>query len=91
VPSFDKNGIQVFELKEEKIKSTTTIREIFESATKSKRPEFAKMVDFIKKQRDKIIVLVYNTDRLQRDFDEQASLYELAKENNLPAHSAMSY
>lgn len=45
---------------------------IIESASKEKRPEFEKMVNFIKKQKSKIIVLVYNTDRLQRDFDEQS-------------------
>jgi len=30
------------------------------------------MIDFIKQSKEKIIVLAYNTDRLQRDFDEQS-------------------
>ena len=45
---------------------------IIESSTKGKRPEFQQMLDFIKKSKEKIVVLAYNTDRLQRDFDEQS-------------------
>lgn len=45
---------------------------IIESSTKGKRPEFKQMIDFIKKSKEKIAVLAYNTDRLQRDFDEQS-------------------
>lgn len=45
---------------------------IIESSTKGKRPEFKQMIDFIKKAKEKIVVLAYNTDRLQRDFDEQS-------------------
>ena len=45
---------------------------IIESSTKGKRPEFKQMVDFIKSSKEKIVVLAYNTDRLQRDFDEQS-------------------
>jgi len=40
VPSFDKNGISISELKKEKIKSTTTIREIFERAFKNNNLEY---------------------------------------------------
>ncbi len=45
---------------------------IIESSTKGKRPEFKQMIDFIKQSKDKVAVLAYNTDRLQRDFDEQS-------------------
>lgn len=45
---------------------------IIESSTKGHRPEFKQMIDFIKKSKNKIVVLAYNTDRLQRDFDEQS-------------------
>jgi DNA invertase Pin-like site-specific DNA recombinase len=45
---------------------------IVESSTKGKRPEFKQMIDFIRPQKEKIVVLAYNTDRLQRDFDEQS-------------------
>lgn len=40
VPSFDKNGISIFQLKKEKIKSTTTIREIFERAFKNNNLDY---------------------------------------------------
>ena len=45
---------------------------IVESSTKGKRSEFKQMIDFIKASKEKIIVLAYNTDRIQRDFDEQS-------------------
>ena len=64
---------------------------IIESATKSKRPEFAKMVNFIRKHKEKIVVLVYNTDRLQRNFDEQALiLHGLVKEDRAEIHYTFS-
>jgi site-specific DNA recombinase len=64
---------------------------IIESATKSKRPEFAKMVNFIRKHKEKIVVLVYNTDRLQRDFDEQALILQrLVKEDRAEIHYTFS-
>ena len=40
MPSFDKNGISIFELKKEKIKSPTTIREIFERAFKNNNLDY---------------------------------------------------
>lgn len=44
---------------------------IVESSTATGRPEFSKMVSFVKEQREKIALLCYCVDRLQRDFDEQ--------------------
>jgi site-specific DNA recombinase len=63
------------------------IIKIIESSTKGKRPEFAKMIDFIRTQKEKIVVLAYNTDRLQRDFDEQSlELKSLVNQNKAEIH-----
>ena len=60
---------------------------IIESSTKGKRPEFKKMIDFIRTQKEKIVVLAYNTDRLQRDFDEQSlELKSLVNQNKAEIH-----
>ncbi len=60
---------------------------IIESSTKRKRPEFKQMIDFIKTQKDKIVVLSYNTDRLQRDFDEQSlELKNLVNQDRAEIH-----
>ena len=44
---------------------------VVESSTATGRPEFLKMVNFVKNQREKIALLCHCVDRLQRDFDEQ--------------------
>lgn len=50
-------------------------------------PEFSKMVDFVKKQQEKVVVLCYCVDRLQRDFDEQYfELQKLIKLGKLEIH-----
>lgn len=60
---------------------------IIESSTKGKRPEFKQMIDFIRTQKEKIVVLAYNTDRLQRDFDEQSlELKSLVNQNKAEIH-----
>ena len=60
---------------------------VVESSTASGRPEFNKMVEFVKQQRDKIIVLCYCVDRLQREFDAQyLSLQDLIKQGKLEIH-----
>ena len=60
---------------------------IIESSTKGKRPEFKQMIDFIRVSKDKIIVLAYNTDRLQRDFDEQSlELKSLVNQDKAEIH-----
>ncbi len=60
---------------------------IVESSTAIGRPEFSKMVNYVKKQKDKIIVLCYCVDRLQRDFDEQyIELQRLLKQDRIEIH-----
>lgn len=60
---------------------------IIESSTKGKRPEFKQMIDFIRSSKDKIAVLAYNTDRLQRDFDEQSlELKSLVNQDKAEIH-----
>ena len=64
---------------------------IVESSTATGRPEFSKMVNFVKGQKDKIIVLCYCVDRLQRDFDEQyIELQQLIKLGKIEIHYAKS-
>jgi site-specific DNA recombinase len=60
---------------------------VVESSTAIGRPEFSKMIDFIKAQRDKITILCYCVDRLQRDFDEQyLELQKLIKLGKIEIH-----
>lgn len=60
---------------------------IVESSTAIGRPEFSKMVNYVKAQKDKIIVLCYCVDRLQRDFDEQyIELQRLIKQDRIEIH-----
>ncbi len=60
---------------------------IIESSTKGKRPEFKQMIDFVRGSKDKIAVLAYNTDRLQRDFDEQSlELKSLVNQDKAEIH-----
>jgi site-specific DNA recombinase len=55
---------------------------VVESSTASGRPEFSKMVEYVRKQREKVVVLCYCVDRLQRDFDEQyLELQKLIKQD----------
>ena len=45
------------------------------------------MVNYVKAQKDKIIVLCYCVDRLQRDFDEQyIELQRLIKQDRIEIH-----
>ena len=60
---------------------------IVESSTANGRPEFARMVQFIKKQGSKIIIICNCVDRLQRDFDEQyVELQKLIKLDKAEIH-----
>ncbi len=64
---------------------------VVESSTASGRPEFSKMVNFVKKQSDRVVVLCYCVDRLQRDFDEQyLELQKLIKLGKLEIHYVKS-
>ena len=60
---------------------------VVESSTANGRPEFSKMVNFVKKQSGQVVVLCYCVDRLQRDFDEQyLELQKLIKIGKLEIH-----
>lgn len=64
---------------------------IVESSTKNGRPEFSKMVKFVNEQKEKVAVLCYSVDRLQRDFDIQyLELQRLIKESKLEIHYVKS-
>lgn len=60
---------------------------VIESSLAEGRPEFSKMIEFIKKQKDKIVLVCYSVDRLQRDFDEQyVELQKLIKLDKAEIH-----
>ena len=60
---------------------------IVESSTANGRPEFARMVQFVKKQSGKTAIICYCVDRLQRDFDEQyVELQKLIKLDKTEIH-----
>lgn len=60
---------------------------IVESSAANGRPEFARMVQFVKKQSGKIAIICYCVDRLQRDFDEQCvELQKLIKLDKAEIH-----
>lgn len=60
---------------------------VVESSTAIGRPEFSKMVNFVKSQKEKIVVLCYCVDRLQRDFDEQyLELQKLIRQDKIEIH-----
>src|SRR3989338_7809164 len=64
---------------------------VVESSIATGRPECAKMVDFTRKQKEKIVVLCYCVDRLQRDFDEQyLELQKLIKQDKIEIHYVKS-
>lgn len=71
-------------------KDLTVIGEPFrivESSAANGRPEFNKMVQFVKKQSSKIIIICNCVDRLQRDFDEQyLELQKLIKADKVEIH-----
>lgn len=55
--------------------------EVVESSTKGERPEFYKMIDFVKKQKTTIAVVCDKVDRLQRSFTELPILDKLRRDN----------
>ncbi len=71
----DRNNFQI-------IKQFTAI----ESSTKGERPEFMRMIDFIKAQKEKIALVVDTVDRLQRSFKETPVLNELFEKDILELH-----
>ncbi len=59
---------------------------IIESSTKGERPEFVRMIDFIKAQKEKVALIVDTVDRLQRGFKETPILNELLEKDVLELH-----
>ena len=60
--------------------------EVVESSTRGERPEFYKMIDFVKAQKNQIALVCDKVDRLQRSFTELPILDKLRKENKLVIH-----
>ena len=60
---------------------------VVESTLSQGRPEFAKLIEFIQSQKEKIAILCYSVDRLQRDFDAQyLTLQDLIKKDKADIH-----
>lgn len=59
---------------------------VIESSTKGDRPEFMRMIEFIKQQGDKVALVVDTVDRLQRSFKEKPLLDELLQADVLELH-----
>ena len=60
--------------------------DITESSTKGKRPRFYEMINFIKKQNEKIAIVVDAVDRLQRGFKETPMLDDLINKKKIELH-----
>ncbi|HHS2948414.1 TPA: recombinase family protein [Legionella pneumophila] len=60
--------------------------EVVESSTRGDRPEFYKMIDFVKRQKSTIALVCDKVDRLQRSFTELPILDKLRRENKISLH-----
>lgn len=59
---------------------------IIESSTKGYRPEFERMIDFLKKQKSRHALIIDCVDRLQRSFTHTPVLNALMEQNLLEIH-----
>lgn len=59
---------------------------IVESSTKGERPEFRSMIEFVKKQKERVAIIVDTVDRLQRSFKETPVLNDLMERDCLELH-----
>ncbi len=59
---------------------------IIESSTKGERPEFMRLIAFIKAQKEKTALIVDTVDRLQRGFKEKPMLDSLLEKGVLELH-----
>ncbi|CCZ30525.1 cassette chromosome recombinase B [Proteobacteria bacterium CAG:495] len=59
---------------------------IIESSTRGGRPEFHKMLDFIREQKEPIALVCDKVDRLQRSFKDVPILEELRKSGKIVLH-----
>lgn len=60
--------------------------QITESSTKGDRKKFLEMLDFVKSQKEKIIIVVDCVDRVQRSFKESVELDELRLADKIEIH-----
>lgn len=60
--------------------------QIIESSTKGKRKEFMQMIDFCKKQKEKIAIVADAVDRVQRSFKESVMLDDLIRQEKIELH-----
>ncbi len=59
---------------------------VIESSTKGQRPEFERMIQFIRQQPQRVALIVDCVDRLQRSFTHTPVLDALMRENKLEIH-----
>ena len=59
---------------------------LVESSTKSSRKEFSKIIQTIKRSKERIVLITDTIDRLQRSFKESVLLDELRKEDKVELH-----
>ena len=59
---------------------------IIESSTKGERPEFRRMIEFVKARKERIALVIDTVDRLQRSFKETPVLKELMESDFLELH-----
>lgn len=57
-----------------------------ESSTRGGRIEFHKMLEFVKKQKNKTAIVVHCVDRFQRSFKESAEIEALLKDDKIEVH-----
>lgn len=60
--------------------------EIDESSTKDERKKFEEVIEYIKKSKEKVALLIETIDRLQRSFKESVVLDELRKKDKVEIH-----
>lgn len=59
---------------------------LVESSTRGGRAEFHKMLDFVKKQKNKTAIIVHCIDRFQRSFKESAEIESMLKDDATEVH-----
>jgi site-specific DNA recombinase len=59
---------------------------IVESSTKGERPEFTRLIAFVKAQKGRVALVVDTVDRLQRSFRETPVLNDLMEQDRLELH-----
>jgi site-specific DNA recombinase len=66
--------------------SSIEVVQLVESSTKSNRHKFDKVIDGIRRSKDKIALLTDTVDRLQRDLRESVLLNDLRKQEKVELH-----